>query len=161
MAKNFYHLRAFIDIINEIKSRGKVMKDLTLQVNFISPGGSVRQIPGHLSEDFKTFKIDGIPGIRILKFPMGIDPNSGQRVVWSSYNSLTDIDFRQIAVPYPLSAITPKELENIATSNDLHSLLNTDYSMYLVFFAAGGFFSLIMYCLISIIYKIIVLLITN
>jgi hypothetical protein len=158
---HFYGLRAFVDIAKEIRDRGKVLKDLSLQVNFINPGGAIRQIDGHISEDFTTFKIEGVPGIRLLKNPLGIDPVTGRRVVWASYNSLSDIDFRQIAKPYPLSAITPQELENIASSNDLHSLLNTDYSLYLIFFAAGAFFSVIFCSLISIIYKIIVLLITS
>lgn len=158
---HFYGLRAFIDIAKEIKDRGKVLKDLSLQVNFINPGGAVRQIDGHISEDFTTFKIEGIPGIRLLKHPLGVDPSTGRRVVWVSYNSLSDIDFRQIAQPYPLSAITPQELENIASSNDLHSLLNTDYSLYLIFFAAGAFFSLIFYNLIVIVYKILVIMIAS
>lgn len=157
----FYELRAFIDIAKEIRNRGKVLKDLSMQVNFINPGGAVRQIDGYISEDFTTFKIEGIPGIRLLKYPLGIDPQTGRRVVWASYNSLSDIDFRQIAQPYPLSAITPRELENIASSNDLHGLLNTDYSLYLIYFAAGAFFSVVFCSLISIVYRIIILLVTT
>jgi hypothetical protein len=162
MAKpRFMGLREFINIYLELKDRGKVLKDLSLQVNFISPGGSVRQIDGHLAEDLKSFKINGIPGIRLLKYPLGIDEQTGRRVVWAAYNSLTDIDFREMAKPYPSSSITPRELENIASSNDLHSLLNTDYSLYFVFFAAGCFFSLVLYMIITILYKIVILLITS
>ncbi len=161
MAKNFFHLRAFIDIFKELKTRGKVASDLSLTVQFVSPAGDVRPLKGYLSDDFKTFKIEGIPGRRLLKYQMGFDPKARRKLVWASYNSLTDIDFRQIAQPYPVSYISPQELENIAGSNDLHSLLNTDYSMYLIFFCAGGFFFLIGAALISIVYKILVLILTG
>lgn len=161
MAKNFFHLRAFIDIFKELKNRGKVANDLGVSVNFITPAGDVRPLKGHLDDDFKTFKIEGIPGRRLLKYSMGFDPKARKKLIWASYNSLTDIDFRQIAQPYPVSCISPLELENIAGSNDLHSLLNTDYSMYLIFFCAGGFFFLIGAALISIIYRILMVILTG
>ncbi len=161
MAKNFFHLRAFIDIFKELKNRGKVANDLSISVNFITPAGDVRPLKGHLDDDFKTFKIEGIPGRRLLKYSMGFDPKARKKLIWASYNSLTDIDFRQIAQPYPVSCISPLELENIAGSNDLHSLLNTDYSMYLIFFCAGGFFFLIGAALISIIYRILMVILTG
>lgn len=161
MAKNFFHLRAFIDIAKELKNRGKVADDLALTVNFISPAGDVRFLKGHLSDDFKTFKIEGIPGRRMLKYNMGFDSKGNRKAVWAAYNSLTDIDFRQISQPYPVSCISPVELENIAGSNDLHSLLNTDYSMYMVFFMAGGFFFLVAGALLSVIYKILMVILTS
>jgi hypothetical protein len=161
MAKNFFHLRAFIDIAKELKNRGKVADDLALTVNFISPAGDVRFLKGHLADDFKTFKIEGIPGRRLLKYDMGYDTKLKRKSVWAAYNSLTDIDFRQIARPYPVCNISPIELENIAGSNDLHSLLNTDYSMYLIFFMAGGFFFLVAGALLSVIYKILMVILTS
>lgn len=154
--------RALLDLRKDLFNRGKVSKDHRLTVHFVTPNGDVEKYKGYLSDDFKSFKIEGIPGKRLLKAPLGFDPTAKKCSLWASYNSLTNLDFRQFAVPYEkASELSSVMLEDLMGSNDLRALATYDYTMYMLCFGAGGFFTCLGLILLYIISRILIILLSS